>query len=166
MADNYQTNTGAGGPTFASDDIGGVQHPRAKIEWGEDGSATDSSLSAPLPVQSSLETGRVMAFGISAAPKFALISASASGDNSIIALVAGKKIRVLGYTLVVSGAITAAFRSGTNPLTGGMSFAANGGAAVAISPLGQFETSSSAVLNLYLSSAMPVAGHVTYIEVT
>lgn len=50
MADNFVTNAGSGGATFASDDIGGVQHPRVKIQHGADGSATDVSAAAPLPV--------------------------------------------------------------------------------------------------------------------
>lgn len=46
MPDNITT---AGG-TFAYDDVGGVMHPRAKLEFGPDGSATDVSPANPLPV--------------------------------------------------------------------------------------------------------------------
>ena len=49
MADNFTTNAGSGGATFASDDIGGVQYPRVKPSWGADGSATDASVAAPMP---------------------------------------------------------------------------------------------------------------------
>lgn len=41
MADNTVLNPGAGGDTYASDDIGGVKHQRVKVEWGADGSATE-----------------------------------------------------------------------------------------------------------------------------
>ena len=42
MADNFVTNAGSGGSTFASDDVGpGVQYPRVKISVGADGSAQD-----------------------------------------------------------------------------------------------------------------------------
>lgn len=52
MSDNFVANAGSGGSTFAADDIGpGVLHPRVKVEWGADGSASDTSVSAPLPVQ-------------------------------------------------------------------------------------------------------------------
>lgn len=51
MADNFTANAGSGGSTFASDDIGGVQYPRVKISHGADGSATDTSTAAPMPVQ-------------------------------------------------------------------------------------------------------------------
>lgn len=50
MADNVVANAGAGGATFASDDIGGIQFPRTKVCWGADGSSNDTSAAAPLPV--------------------------------------------------------------------------------------------------------------------
>lgn len=50
MADNTVLNTGTGGDTIASDDIGGIKHQRVKVEHGADGSATDVSTSSPLPV--------------------------------------------------------------------------------------------------------------------
>lgn len=50
MADNTVLNTGSGGDTIASDDIGGIKHQRVKIEHGADGSATDVSSASPLPV--------------------------------------------------------------------------------------------------------------------
>jgi hypothetical protein len=50
MADNTVLNTGTGGDTIATDDIGGVKHQRVKLEFGADGSATDVSPAAPLPV--------------------------------------------------------------------------------------------------------------------
>jgi hypothetical protein len=51
VADNYTTGLGSGGPTFASDDVGGVQYPRVKLSHGADGSASDASDAAPLPVR-------------------------------------------------------------------------------------------------------------------
>lgn len=55
MADNVTFTRGnaATPPTatvVASDDIGGVQYPRAKISWGVDGAAVDASATDPLPV--------------------------------------------------------------------------------------------------------------------
>jgi hypothetical protein len=50
MSDNYATNAGSGGATFASDDVGGVQYPRVKATWGVDGIATDVSAANPMPV--------------------------------------------------------------------------------------------------------------------
>ena len=41
MADNFVTNAGSGGSTFASDDISSVQYPRIKRSFGRDGVAAD-----------------------------------------------------------------------------------------------------------------------------
>lgn len=50
MADNFVTNPGTGGATFAADDVGGVLYPRTKQTWGADGVAVDVSAANPLPV--------------------------------------------------------------------------------------------------------------------
>lgn len=50
MADNVVTNPGVGGATFASDDIGGIQYPRVKVTFGDDGAAVDASATNPLPI--------------------------------------------------------------------------------------------------------------------
>jgi hypothetical protein len=49
MADNVSITPGSGA-TVAADDIGGVLFQRVKIAAGADGSATDVSSAAPLPV--------------------------------------------------------------------------------------------------------------------
>ncbi len=50
MADNTTLNTGSGGDTIASDDIGGVKFPRSKITIGADGTNDgDVSSANPLP---------------------------------------------------------------------------------------------------------------------
>lgn len=51
MTDNVTANPGTGGAVFATDDIGGVQYPRSKVCFGDDGVATDTSASNPLPVR-------------------------------------------------------------------------------------------------------------------
>lgn len=51
MADNYTTNAGAGGNTFASDDVGGVHYPYVKTAFGAADTATLTSVTNPLPVQ-------------------------------------------------------------------------------------------------------------------
>lgn len=40
----------ATGAVLATDDIGGIHYPRTKLSFGADGSATDVSSAAPLPV--------------------------------------------------------------------------------------------------------------------
>lgn len=50
MADNTTINPGTGGDVIAADEINSVKHQRVKIQYGEDGSATDASPTNPLPV--------------------------------------------------------------------------------------------------------------------
>lgn len=98
-----------------------------------------------------------------------VINVAGSGDNTLQAAAgSGIRIRVLSYTLVAGGAVTARFESnpGGDPLTGQMEFAANGGTTVPFNPYGHFETSANQLLNLELSAAVNVDGHFTYVEVT
>lgn len=98
--------------------------------------------------------------------KFVSVSASSSGNNTIVAAVTGKKIRVLSYVLVSTTSVTAKFQSGASgtDLTGAMPLGANG--VVSASPdQGHFETVAGQLLNLSLGSAVAVSGHITYIEV-
>ncbi len=53
MTDNVRISAGTDdGATIALDDIGGVHHQRVKVQYGEDGSATDVSYTNPIPVMS------------------------------------------------------------------------------------------------------------------
>jgi hypothetical protein len=49
MADNVAITPGSGA-IAAADDIGGVLYQRVKVSHGADGSATDTSEAAPLPI--------------------------------------------------------------------------------------------------------------------
>ena len=99
--------------------------------------------------------------------KRAVIHANTSGNNTIVAAVSGKKIRVIQLVLVVAGAMTVRFESAADgtALTGQMAFAANGGMAPPFTPPGYFETASGELLNLELSAATYVDGWLLYIEV-
>lgn len=99
---------------------------------------------------------------------YAVIDDALSGDNEIVAAVAGKKIRVLGFFLVAAGAVTARFESGAGgtALTGQMTLAAGDPfVATGYNPLGWFETAAAAALNLELSGAVSVDGGLTYVLV-
>lgn len=167
MADNFTANPGSGGSTFASDDIGSVQYPRVKPSWGADGSATDASVAAPLPVQSSLESNQMTAGGTVVTPKFAVIAASSSGNNTLVAAVTSKKIRVLAAAFTANGTVNAKFQSGAGgtDLTGLFYMVVNTGGVLPFNPAGWFETASNTLLNLNLSAAVAVGGSLTYIEV-
>lgn len=41
MPDNFLTNAGSGGSTFASDDVSSVHYPRVKTSVGPDNTAQD-----------------------------------------------------------------------------------------------------------------------------
>lgn len=112
--------------------------------------------------------------------KFAKIDCVTSGNNTLVAAVAGntaldatgnaavaKKIRVLSYLIVSAGTATAAFQSGATgtALTGAMSLIANGRISAEFSPAGHFETAAGVLLNLSLSAGIQMSGHLVYQEV-
>jgi len=163
-ADNVAITAGSG-TTIATDDIAGVQVQRVKPTWGADGTATDTQIAQPLPVQATFETSQMSSVGAIITPKFASISVSSSGDNSIVAAVTSKKIRVLSYVIVADAAVAAKFRNGTTDVMGAASLSANGGIAAPFNPAGHFETAATTVLNLNLASAVGVRGHLTYVEI-
>lgn len=93
---------------------------------------------------------------------FADIDAAASGTNPVIAAVSGKSIRVMCYTVVAAADVTITWKSGSTAISGAMDLPAKGGASPA-SPLGMMQTAEGEALNLTLSGAVQVSGHVGYI---
>lgn len=165
MADNVAITAGSG-TTIATDDIGsGVQVQRVKPVWGADGTGTDTQVAQPLPVQSTMESSQMTMAGTVVTPLYAVINVSASGDSTLIAAVTSKKIRVLSYSLVCDGAVAVKFTDGAGgtALTGAMSFAANGGISTPYCPVGHFQGSTTTPLEINLSAAVGVRGHLTYI---
>lgn len=101
-------------------------------------------------------------------PKFAAIAAAGSGDNTLVAAVTGKKIRVLAFHLTMTGtAVTIRFESaaGGTALTGQMTPLQGTSIDAPFCQLGHFETAASALLNLELGGAQAVAGWLVYVEV-
>ena len=99
--------------------------------------------------------------------KYAIIDAASSGDNTIVAAVTGKKIRVLSLFYLASGTVTVRFESGAGgtALTGQMQHTAQTGAVLGYNEEGWFETTSGALLNMELSGATSVDGSLSYIEI-
>lgn len=153
------------GSVVAADEVSSKFYQRVKPAWGADGTANDAQVSAPLPVQVTIDSNQMSTAGTIVTPKFASISVSSSGDNQIVAANATKKLRVLAYTIVADGTVAAKWRNGTTDVTGAMSWVANTGISAPFCPVGHFETSTNAALNLNLSAAVGARGHVTYIEV-
>lgn len=98
-------------------------------------------------------------------PKFAPIAAASSGDNSLVAAVTGRRIRVLAFSLHFSGTVDAKFQSASTDLTGLFYGTAGVQAQGAYSEVGLFETAAGEALELNLSAATAVGGYVVYCEV-
>lgn len=115
----------------------------------------------------SLETSTIYNGTTALTPKFAVISASSSGNNTIVTAVTGKKIRVLAVQVNATAAVNLKWQSGASgtDLTGLNYATANGGYVLPFSPVGWFETASNTLLNLNLSAANAVGGSITYVEV-
>lgn len=99
--------------------------------------------------------------------KYAVIDDAGSGNNTIVALVASRKLRVVSLFMVAAGTVNARFESNADgtALTGQMNLVANSGFSLPYNPAGWFETVAGELLNLELSAAISVDGSLTYIEV-
>lgn len=99
--------------------------------------------------------------------KRAVIDHASNGDNTLVAAVTGKKIRVLQFVIVSAGSVTVRFESGASgtALTGQMTLATGGGVSSGWNPAGHFETVAGALLNLELSAGVSVDGYLTYVLV-
>lgn len=115
----------------------------------------------------SLQTDVLLDDTTALTPKFKAINATASGDNTIVAAVSGKKIRVLAMVLVGEAAGGAAFEDGAggSELSGQMKFAAGTVIVFPFNPLGWMETTANTILNLETDAAVIVRGCLTYVEV-
>lgn len=123
-------------------------------------------------VSASGETSTVYNGTTALTPKFAAIAAATSGDNTLVAAVSGKKIRVLAIAVVFGAATDAYFTSAAagTVIFGGstnkMKFAANSGLVLPYNEVGWFENSSTnQALVLNMSSTGPASGGLTYVEV-
>jgi hypothetical protein len=99
--------------------------------------------------------------------KRAKIDAASSGNNTLVAAVTAKKIRVLAVFLTMTGtAVTIRFEDGADgtALTGQMGPTAGQTIVLPFNPVGWFETSDATLLNLELGGAQSVDGALVYIE--
>lgn len=95
---------------------------------------------------------------------YAVINASSSGDNTLVAAVSGRRIRVLSANFIAAGTVNATFKSGASTAkTGAYPLVAQSGAALAHNPTGHFETDEGEALVLGLDAAVLVAGSLTYV---
>lgn len=123
------------------------------------------------------ETGTIYEATVALTVKRAKISAASSGENTIVAAVTNKKIRVLSLALIGVGTAVSiyfkdaasgngVFADSTNPIPIDKSGAAGAGGLVLGHNLdGWFQTAESGALILNLSGALAVAGCLSYAEV-
>lgn len=100
-------------------------------------------------------------------PKYAAVAASSSGDNTLVAAVASRRILILGCVLIAAGAVNIRLEDGAGgtALTGVMALTTNSGFTLPFSEVGWNKTSVNTLLNLELSGAVSVAGVLTYAEI-
>ena len=99
--------------------------------------------------------------------KRAAIDAASSGNNTLVAAVTGKKIRVLALAITMTGtAVTIRFEDGAGgtALPGQMQPTQGQTVTLPFNPVGWFETSAATLLNLELGGAQSVDGVLVYIE--
>jgi len=118
-------------------------------------------------ITASLDTAAIMNDTTALTPKFAAISGATSGNNTLVAAVAAKKIRVLSLTAIAAGEVTFRLEDGAggSALTGVISLTTNSGFSLNFSPVGHCETTANTLLNMELSAAVQVSGVLTYVEV-
>ena len=119
-------------------------------------------------ITSKLSSEHVMVNGVALVPKWKYKSALAtSGNNEVVALVSGKKIRVLAFRISFSGTVNAQFRTSTAGAY--LDILHYGAASVEVkgefNPLGHFETVAGEALGINLSAATAVEVWVQYVEV-
>ena len=105
---------------------------------------------------------------IKSVPQFAVIDVSDLGDNTIVAAVAGKKIRVLSVFLSAIGGLNVVrFESGASgtALTGPMALTDTVSHIFGLNGFGWFETDAGQLLNMELTLALQVGGCLVYEEI-
>jgi hypothetical protein len=144
------------------------------VSWRGSGDAMRvASIAQPMPVQvvtspggSVLPDPIINSSAVAVPLKFASINATADGDNTAIAAVGGKKLRIVGGRITCTGAGTISFKTGGGGVidrfissANGSGFADRGGVDC---PL--FETVSGEALLLNNPAGIDSVGSLTYIE--
>jgi hypothetical protein len=163
------TEAGALRVTLASDSTGTVSVDDNGGSLTVDASQLDIDDLAPTAdgVSAALDTSQIMDGTTSLTPKYAVIDDASSGNNTIVAAVAAKKIRVLALFMVAGGDVDVRFEDGAGgtALTGQMDLTTNSGFVLPFNPVGWFETTANTLLNLELSGAVSCDGSLVYVEV-
>ena len=137
------------------------------VDEGDVGAAR-MTLDRKVRTISELDSTVIKAGTSSRTPVFVAIDVATSGDNTIVAALGGSlKIRVLSYLLSAAGSLTIRWESGASgtALSGQMNVIAGTPLEAQFNPVGHFETAANTLLNLELSAATSIDGHLCYIPV-
>lgn len=93
--------------------------------------------------------------------RFAVITQGVAGTTLIVAAVAGKKVVVDCYSVVLAAAGTVKFQSNATDVTGAMDCAIAGGVAIPAGSRPLFETAVGEALNMVTTGGAG-KGHLTY----
>lgn len=149
--------------------LAGADGDYAPFQFNSDGALySECTLSGNVDVTSAAVSGDAIEDGGSSVEvKYAAINVDGADSDSIIAAVADKKFKVLGYAVVCDDIVNITFEdSDGTDFTGAMPLAANGGVSYSASPYGAFETTTAnKALHLLKSAAVNCDGHITYAEI-
>jgi hypothetical protein len=96
---------------------------------------------------------------------FATINISSSGDNTVIAGVSGKIIKIYRMLMLANSSASITFKDGASTsLTGPMLFGGSGGMVLDFQEEPWFTTSATNDFIVNLSSAVQVSGSIYYIQ--
>lgn len=160
-------DTGTPRLTLAADDpavvaLGAVETATEAIQ------ASNADIKTALEATSTVNVAQVtdvMKLGAAdLTPKFAVVNLSASGD--LLALVSGKRIRVVSMLVMAAADVTLTLRSGgSTAISGVLPLLAKSGFVLPFNPVGWFQTASGEKLDAVLGGSVDVDGFFTYIEV-
>lgn len=137
MSDNISITPGVGA-TVATDDVGGVQYQRVKVDPGIEGFALGDLTEVAINVAS-------------------------SGDNSIVAATAAQIIRVWAFWFKVNGgAVNLKWRSAANDLHPALPFNDREGWVMPLMLRPWLTCTVAEALNLNLSAAIQVSGRLYF----
>ena len=123
--------------------------------WKVDGSAVTQPISVAATVVVDPRRAQTLLF--------AKIDTTTTGDQTIVSADATKKIKVVSYLIVNTGAQSLTWKSASTALSGAMAIGALGILAVAGAPSAWLmQTAVNEALILNLSSNTQVSGHITY----
>ena len=116
--------------------------------------------------RSMLVGDRVSINGRELSPMRATFDENTIATHEVVAAVAGKKLRVVSALLGSAGSNTAIWKSDSTVISPAFPLSADSGYVLPEAPvLGHFETAAGEPLQLELTAAERVAGHLTYLVI-